>query len=106
MKALILVGGYGTRLRPLTLTKPKPLVEFCNKPMVLHQIEALAQVCADLPFEIEFILSIQVGVTHVILAVSYLSDMLQREMEVEAKLLGIKITISQETEPLGTGRNQ
>ena len=44
MRALILVGGYGTRLRPLTLTKPKPLVEFCNKPMVLHQIEALAQV--------------------------------------------------------------
>lgn len=44
MKALILVGGYGTRLRPLTLTKPKPLVEFCNKPMVLHQIEALAHV--------------------------------------------------------------
>lgn len=44
MKALILVGGYGTRLRPLTLTKPKPLVEFCNKPMVLHQIEALVQV--------------------------------------------------------------
>ncbi|CAF1096257.1 unnamed protein product [Adineta ricciae] len=86
MKALILVGGYGTRLRPLTLTKPKPLVEFCNKPMVLHQIEALAQV----------------GVTHVILAVSYLSDMLQRDMEVEAKRLEIKITISQETEPLGT----
>lgn len=54
--------------------------------MVLHQIEALAHV----------------GVTHVILAVSYLSDMLQREMEVEAKRLNIKITISQETEPLGT----
>lgn len=86
MKALILVGGYGTRLRPLTLTKPKPLVEFCNKPMVLHQIEAL----------------VQVGVNHVILAVSYLSDMLQREMEVEAKRLNIKITLSQETEPLGT----
>lgn len=45
MRALILVGGYGTRLRPLTLTKPKPLVEFCNKPMVLHQVEALAHVC-------------------------------------------------------------
>ena len=44
MKAIILVGGYGTRLRPLTLTKPKSLVEFCNKPMVLYQIEALAKV--------------------------------------------------------------
>lgn len=39
MRALILVGGYGTRLRPLTLTVPKPLVEFCNKPMIVHQIE-------------------------------------------------------------------
>ena len=44
MKALILVGGFGTRLRPLTLSKPKPLVEFGNKPMLLHQVEALAKV--------------------------------------------------------------
>lgn len=44
MKALILVGGYGTRLRPLTLSVPKPLVEFCNKPILLHQVEALVKV--------------------------------------------------------------
>ena len=44
MKALILVGGYGTRLRPLTLSCPKPLVEFGNKPMLLHQLEALKEV--------------------------------------------------------------
>lgn len=44
MRALILVGGYGTRLRPLTLSRPKPLVEFANKPMLLHQIEALVRI--------------------------------------------------------------
>jgi len=55
MKGLILVGGFGTRLRPLTFSKPKPLVEFCNKAMVLHQIEALAAV----------------GVSEVVLAVNY-----------------------------------
>ena len=43
-KALILVGGFGTRLRPLTLTKPKPLVEFCNLAIVEHQIKALKEV--------------------------------------------------------------
>lgn len=43
MRAVILVGGYGTRLRPLTLSRPKPLVEFANKPMLLHQIEALVR---------------------------------------------------------------
>ncbi|VDM03487.1 unnamed protein product [Schistocephalus solidus] len=44
MKALILIGGYGTRLRPLTLSILKPLVEFCNRPMLVHQIEALVSV--------------------------------------------------------------
>ncbi|KAL9686142.1 hypothetical protein QQ045_023597 [Rhodiola kirilowii] len=55
MKALILIGGFGTRLRPLTLSVPKPLVEFANKPMILHQIEALKAF----------------GVTEVILAINY-----------------------------------
>lgn len=44
MKALILVGGFGTRLRPLTISCPKPLVEFLNKPILEHQVEALVPV--------------------------------------------------------------
>ncbi|CAL5326813.1 unnamed protein product [Camellia sinensis] len=55
MKALILVGGFGTRLRPLTLSVPKPLVDFANKPMILHQIEALKAI----------------GVSEVVLAINY-----------------------------------
>lgn len=86
MKALILVGGYGTRLRPLTLSRPKPLVEFCNKPMMMHQIEAL----------------VEAGVNHVILAVSYRAELLEKEVKAEGEKLGVKITLSQEDEPLGT----
>uniref|UniRef100_A0A1I7TXC2 mannose-1-phosphate guanylyltransferase n=1 Tax=Caenorhabditis tropicalis TaxID=1561998 RepID=A0A1I7TXC2_9PELO len=86
MKALILVGGYGTRLRPLTLTQPKPLVEFANKPMMLHQMEALSAV----------------GVDTVVLAVSYRAEQLEQEMTVHADRLGVKLIFSLEEEPLGT----
>lgn len=86
MKALILVGGYGTRLRPLTLSRPKPLVEFANKPMLIHQIEAL----------------VEAGVTEVVLAVSYRAEQMEKELSDEAKKLGVKLIFSHETEPLGT----
>lgn len=107
MKALILVGGYGTRLRPLTLSRPKPVVEFCNKPMMLHQIEALVEVI-KLYIVIKTIkfynlVHTQAGVKHIILAVSYRAELLEREMRQEETRLGIKITISLEKEPLGTG---
>ncbi len=39
MKAIILVGGYGTRMRPLTATCPKSVLPFVNKPMVELQVE-------------------------------------------------------------------
>lgn len=86
LKALILVGGFGTRLRPLTLSCPKPLVDFCNKPMIIHQIEALKAA----------------GVSEVVLAINYQPEvMLGFIKEWEAKL-GVKIVCSQETEPMGT----
>ncbi|KAG5504327.1 hypothetical protein JKF63_04772 [Porcisia hertigi] len=86
MRAVILVGGFGTRLRPLTLTKPKPLVPFCNKPMIIHQIEALKAV----------------GVTEVVLAVAYRPDAMKAEMDAWSKKLGVSFVFSVEEEPLGT----
>lgn len=86
MRALILVGGYGTRLRPLTLSRPKPLVEFANKAILLHQIEAL----------------VEAGVREVILAVSYRAEQMELELSAEANKLGVTLIFSHETEPLGT----
>ncbi|KAJ3703922.1 hypothetical protein LUZ61_007627 [Rhynchospora tenuis] len=86
MKALILVGGFGTRLRPLTLSVPKPLVDFANKPMILHQIEALKNV----------------GVTEVILAINYRPEVMLNFLKEFEDKLSVKITCSQETEPMGT----
>ena len=86
MKALILVGGFGTRLRPLTLAMPKPLVPFVNKPMIIHQVMALKEA----------------GVSEVILAVAYRPDAMFDEMSRWAEELGVKFVYSHEKTPLGT----
>jgi mannose-1-phosphate guanylyltransferase len=86
MKALILVGGYGTRLRPLTFSKPKPLVEFANRPMIIHQIEAFANV----------------GVKEIVLAVNYQPETMLSAMQQVEEEFKVKITFSIEEEPLGT----
>jgi mannose-1-phosphate guanylyltransferase len=86
LKGLILVGGFGTRLRPLTLTKAKPLIEFINKPILCHQIEALKSV----------------GVDEIILAINYQPDRMYDFINEAEKNYGIKITCSKEDEALGT----
>ncbi|KAJ3318704.1 mannose-1-phosphate guanyltransferase [Boothiomyces sp. JEL0866] len=80
------IGGYGTRLRPLTFSKPKPLVEFANRPMILHQIEALAKV----------------GVKEIVLAVNYQPEVMVSAMNQVEEEFKVKITFSIEPEPLGT----
>eukprot|EP00347_Sterkiella_histriomuscorum_P020276 403338422 len=86
MKALILVGGFGTRLRPLTLSIPKPLVEFANKPILYHQIEAL----------------VRLGVKEIILAINYQPEVMMPQLKELEQKHGITIIQSQEEEPLGT----
>ena len=85
--ALILVGGYGTRLRPLTFSCAKPLVPFCNMPILEHQIEAL----------------VAVGVKKVVLAVSYRPDDIATFIASMEKKYGISVVCSLEVEPMGTG---
>eukprot|EP01006_Ploeotia_vitrea_P014090 TRINITY_DN3743_c0_g1_i1.p1 TRINITY_DN3743_c0_g1~~TRINITY_DN3743_c0_g1_i1.p1 ORF type:complete len:364 (-),score=210.05 TRINITY_DN3743_c0_g1_i1:46-1137(-) len=86
MKAIILVGGYGTRLRPFTFTMPKPLVPFANKPIVVHQIEAL----------------VSVGVDEIILAVNVQPQAMMGFLKECEEKYKIKITCSLEKEPMGT----
>jgi mannose-1-phosphate guanylyltransferase / phosphomannomutase len=85
MKAIIIAGGMGTRLRPLTYNVPKPIVPLANKPFVFHQIELLKKF----------------GVTEVILNLHYLSDNIKGIFD-DGKKLGVKIDFSIEETPLGT----
>ncbi|GAA5924960.1 hypothetical protein JCM10213_000488 [Rhodosporidiobolus nylandii] len=86
LKALILVGGFGTRLRPLTLTYPKPLVPFANKAIILHLVENL----------------VKAGVKHIVLAVNYRPEVMVSYLKQYEEKYNITITFSVETEPLGT----
>ncbi len=84
MEAIILAGGFGTRLRPLTYTRAKSLLPILNKPMIMHLIDSL-------PSEVD----------KVILAVNYLKD--QIEEYFNKNNCGKDIIINNEKTPLGTG---
>jgi len=84
MKALILAGGMGTRLRPLTFSTPKPLLSLLDRPMVMHIIDSL-------PMEVDT----------VVLAVSYMKD--QLEDYFRRNDCGRRVVLVKEDEPLGTG---
>ena len=84
MEAIILVGGYGTRLKPLTYTIPKPLLPLLNRPMVEYIIDKLP-----------------VEVTKVILAVNYMKEKIEEYFQKSKRK--IEFVLVDEREPLGTG---
>ena len=85
MKAVILAGGFGTRLRPLSCTRPKLMFPIANRTLLDWIMEALAKE----------------GVTQVVLAVNYMADALKREFGTSKH--GVEIVYSREKKPLGTG---
>ncbi|MFP4436562.1 MAG: sugar phosphate nucleotidyltransferase [Chloroflexaceae bacterium] len=85
MKAVILVGGLGTRLRPLTCNTPKPMIPLLNQPFIEHMLLRLREQ----------------GITEVILAVQYLADRFQAALG-DGSRLGLKVHIVEEPAPRGT----
>jgi len=86
MQAIVLVGGEGTRLRPLTEKVPKPALTLVDRPFLAYMIEWLAGH----------------GVTEVVLACGFLPDVLQAALADEEERAGAKIRYVAEPEPLGT----
>ncbi len=86
MEAILLVGGQGTRLSPLTLTTPKPMLPVANVPFTAHQI-AKAKAA---------------GITKIILSTSYKSEVFT-EYFGDGSKFGIEIQYVTEESPLGTG---
>ncbi len=85
-QAVILAGGQGTRLRPLTLSRAKPVVPLLNRPFLAYQIALLRQH----------------GVRDVILSCAYRVDDV-REALGDARELGVTLRYVVEADPLGTG---
>ena len=86
MKAVILAGGEGTRLRPLTLCTPKPIVPVVDRPLLQHQLDLLATV----------------GVREVVFSVAYKPERVQRVFG-DGSGVGRSIIYAVEDTPLGTG---
>jgi NDP-sugar pyrophosphorylase family protein len=85
MKAVVLVGGEGTRLRPLTLTSPKPLLPIANQPFLERQLSWLARY----------------GVDEVVLSLGYRADAFERHFP-HGRFHDVRLEYKVEDEPLGT----
>ena len=87
MKAVILAGGLGTRLRPLTLEIPKPIVPIFDRPFLYHQVELLRQVP---------------DIDEVVLSLNYQPGRIEAHVGDGAEA-GLPLRYRVEPHPLGTG---
>lgn len=85
MKGVIMAGGKGTRLRPLTCNVPKPMVPLIEKPVMQYSIELLKKH----------------GITDIAVTVQYLPDTI-RDYFGDGSNFGVNLTYFEETTPLGT----
>ncbi len=86
MQAVILAGGKGTRLRPLTVYTPKPIVPVMNRPFLLYQIEILRRA----------------GINDITLSLSYQPDKIELLLG-DGSDFGVDLRFITEPNPLGTG---
>jgi mannose-1-phosphate guanylyltransferase len=86
LQALILVGGEGTRLRPLTSTMPKPVVPLVDRPFIAYMLEWLRGH----------------GVDNVILSCGFMADGV-RSVLGDGEAFGLRLRYLEEPQPLGTG---
>jgi len=86
MRAVILAGGEGTRLRPLTLTTPKPVVPVVDRPFLRHQLDLLARA----------------GVRDVVFSIAYRPERVESVFG-DGSSIGMSIRYAVEDTPLGTG---
>jgi mannose-1-phosphate guanylyltransferase len=84
--AVILVGGQGTRLRPLTLSAPKPMLPTAGLPFLTHLLARIREA----------------GIKHVVLGTSFKAEVFEEHFA-DGSDLGLEIEYVTETEPLGTG---
>ncbi len=85
MKAVVMAGGEGSRLRPLTLNRPKPMVPIVDRQVMAHIIE---------------LLKIH-GITEIVVTVQYLANLIQDHFG-DGSAFGVHIEYSLEEHPLGT----
>src|SRR5437588_6570743 len=85
MKAVVMAGGEGSRLRPMTANLPKPLLPVCNRPVMEHVLRLLRRH----------------GITETVVTLQFLASLVRNYFG-DGEELGVDLQYATETRPLGT----